>query len=73
MRLGTRYTHSGIMKNGKERVQYNILTIYMRGTDGAIRELTVGQKLEDEWKCGTTSWMALKELKKDNHIDVAQY
>ena len=73
MRLGTRYKHSGIVKNRKGRVQYKILTISTRGTDGAIRKPTVGRKLEDECKCGTTSWMDLKELKKDNHIDVAQY
>ena len=34
---------------------------------------TAGWDLEVEWKDGTSSWLPLSTLKKDNPIDVAQY
>ena len=44
-----------------------------RGGNRYKKKTTAGWDLEVEWKDGTTSWLPLTTLKKDNPLEVAQY
>ena len=46
---------------------------YQRNGREYKKRTTAGWDLEVEWKDGSTSWVPLKVLKKDNPLDVAKY
>jgi hypothetical protein len=45
----------------------------MSGKNRVKKKTTAGWHLEVEWKDGSTSWLPLKELKKSNAVEVAEY
>lgn len=74
--LGYQYQNlESIMDHRKDHTAITMDNMFVVDRNGkrSIKKTTMGWELKVHWKDGSTSWVALKELKESNPIEVAEY